>query len=116
MSEQAQAQTVRTWADIVQRPVGAFVIVVVVLGVAWSLASRWLGFSSFPGPLEAVRELPAILLDPSALWAILQSLARMFAGYVWALLCAIPLGLAMARSRLVYDIFYPLVTLAYPMP
>lgn len=100
----------------VQRPAVAFLIVVALLGAAWSLASAGLGFSSFPGPWEAVKELPAIMLDPAALWAILQSLARMFAGYAWALLFAVPLGLAMARSRLVYDIFYPLVTLAYPMP
>ncbi len=102
--------------EVFQRPFAALVAVVVLLGAAWSLASSWLGFSSFPGPWEAIRELPAIVLDPAALWAILQSLARMFAGYGWALVCAVPLGLAMARSRLIYDIFYPLVTLAYPMP
>ncbi len=116
MNGQPQRIGGRALGGVIQRPAVAFVIVVALLGAAWSLASAWLGFSSFPGPWAAVRELPAIVLDPSALWAILQSLARMFAGYAWALLLAVPLGLAMARSRLVYDIFYPLVTLAYPMP
>ncbi|MAK56644.1 MAG: ABC transporter permease [Pusillimonas sp.] len=92
------------------------VLAVLLLGVLWSLASRVLGFTSFPGPIAAIKELRFLVTDPVALWAILQSLGRMFAGYVWALLFAIPLGLAMGRSRMMYQVFYPLVSLAYPMP
>lgn len=116
MSTQAHRGFTQACCSAIQRPTVAFLVVVLALGAIWSLASSWLGFSSFPGPWAAIQELPDIVLDPSALWAILQSLARMFAGYAWALVLAVPLGLAMARSRLVYDIFYPLVTLAYPMP
>lgn len=99
-----------------EHPVVGIVLAILFLGVLWSVASRLLGFTSFPGPIAAVKELFFLLTDPAALWAILQSVGRMFAGYIWALLFAIPLGLAMGRSRLVYQIFYPLVSLVYPMP
>jgi len=99
-----------------ERPALACAAAVLLLGAAWALASWALGFSSFPGPAAALRELPAILLDPNAVWAIAQSVGRMFAGYAWALLFSIPLGLAMGRSRAAYEVFYPLVSLSYPMP
>lgn len=97
-------------------PALALLIAVLLVGLAWGALSRWMGFTSFPGPIAAIQELPAIVLDPGAIWAIAQSVGRMFAGYAWALVVAIPLGLAMGRSKVVYDIFYPLVSLAYPMP
>jgi len=99
-----------------ERPALAFLMAVLLLGLIWGTMSNWLGFSSFPGPIAALKELPNIVFDPGAVWAIAQSVGRMFAGYAWALLFAIPLGLAMGRSQAVYDIFYPLVSLAYPMP
>ncbi|HBT33812.1 MAG TPA: ABC transporter permease [Pusillimonas sp.] len=99
-----------------EHPAVGIVLAILFLGLLWSAASRLLGFTSFPGPIAAVKELRFLVTDPSALWAILQSVGRMFAGYIWALLFAIPLGLAMGRSRIIYQIFYPLVSLAYPMP
>lgn len=84
--------------------------------LAWAGLARWVGLDSFPGPGPALRELPALVADPTAWSAILQSVGRMFAGYGLALVVAVPLGLAMGRSRLVYTLFYPLVALAYPMP
>ncbi len=97
-------------------PALAFLAAVLLVGVLWGVLSSVMNFSSFPGPITALKELPTIVLDPNAVWAIAQSVGRMFAGYAWALLFAIPLGLAMGRSQAMYDIFYPLVSLAYPMP
>jgi len=94
----------------------AMLVVLAVLAALWTLAAHGLGLSALPDPWAAVQALPALVLDPSALWAVAQSLARMFAAYLWALACAVPLGLYMARSRLVHDMFHPLMTLAYPMP
>jgi len=94
----------------------AFMLVVLALGVLWSLAAQTLGLSALPGPMQALQVLPAILQDADSLWAIAQSLARMFVAYLWALACAVPLGLAMARKRWVHDMLHPLMTLAYPMP
>lgn len=103
----------RSWYE---HPALSLLIAVLLLGFAWGGLSRAMGLSSFPGPLVALAEVPGIVFDPSALWAILQSLGRMFVGYLWALAFAVPLGLAMGRNRLIYDIFYPLVSLAYPLP
>src|SRR5574337_969453 len=94
----------------------AMVLVVLMLGILWALLSWQLDFSSFPGPWQAVQALPGLVLDPSALWAMSLSLGRMFIGYAWAVVFAIPLGLAMGRSRRVHDFFNPLVSLIYPMP
>jgi len=99
-----------------ERPAVVMLMVVVLIGAVWSALSSALGFSSFPSPLAALRELPHLLLDPAALWAIAQSLGRMFVGYAWGLVFAIPIGLAMGRSRSVHDFLFPLVSLIYPMP
>ena len=107
------AKSVRSWYE---RPWLALLLAIALLGAGWSFASWLLGFDSFPGPMAAIRVLPELLSDPGALWAILQSVGRMFAGYAWALAVAIPLGLAMGRNRHVYTVFYPLISLAYPMP
>lgn len=104
------------WGRWASSPATALLLAVLLVGLVWSAASRVMGLSSFPGPLAALREWPYIVLDPVSLWAMAQSLGRMFAGYVWALVFAIPLGLAMGRSRVVHQIFFPLVSLTYPMP
>ncbi|ROT44040.1 ABC transporter permease [Pusillimonas sp. NJUB218] len=111
MSQAAQRPT--RWYE---NPFVGVIMAVLLMGLIWSAAARMLGFSSFPGPIAAVKELRFIVVDPGALWAIAQSVGRMFTGYFWALLFAIPLGLAMGRSRAMYQAFYPLVSLAYPMP
>jgi NitT/TauT family transport system permease protein len=94
----------------------AMALVVLLLGGLWALAAWWLGFSSFPGPVDALRALPALLFDPNALLAMAMSLGRMAIGYVWALVFAVPLGLAMGRSQFVHDLVHPLASLSYPMP
>jgi NitT/TauT family transport system permease protein len=103
-------------AGRIARPWLAAVAALCLVFGLWSALAAALGLSTLPGPLAALRALPGILLDPASLWAIGQSLARMFIGYAWALACAIPLGLAMARSPAVRDICMPLVSLSYPMP
>ena len=99
-----------------ERPAIAMALVVLLLGALWALLSWRLGLSSVPGPLDALRALPGLLFDPQALWAIALSLGRMFVGYAWAAVFAIPLGLAMGRSRAVHEFLNPLVSLVYPMP
>ncbi|MBY6346019.1 ABC transporter permease [Providencia rettgeri] len=94
----------------------SLVMAAILVLLAWAGLARWVGLDSFPSPWAALGELPALISDPMAWSAILQSVGRMFAGYALALVVAVPLGLAMGRSRLVYTAFYPLVALAYPMP
>lgn len=112
-SKTTRAKQALRWYE---KPAPAFCAAVLLVGVIWAALSSYMGFSSFPGPIAALKELPNIVFDAEAVWAIAQSLGRMFVGYAWALVFAIPLGLAMGRSTVVYDIFHPLVSLAYPMP
>ena len=63
-----------------------------------------------------MRELPAILGDPEALLNILHSMRRMATGFALALVIAIPIGMTMARSRLVAAFFNPLLMTIYPVP
>jgi NitT/TauT family transport system permease protein len=84
--------------------------------VAWELAARVFDISGLPPAHEALREVPAILTDPEALWNILASIRRMLVGFALALLFAIPVGLTMGRSRLVAAFFNPLLMIIYPVP
>lgn len=83
---------------------------------AWFSLARWLDLDSFPNPLIVLQELPLFVADKEAWWALLMSLWRMGVGYFFALLFAIPLGLAMGRSQRFYCFFYPVVSFFYPMP
>jgi NitT/TauT family transport system permease protein len=82
----------------------------------WELIARRIGIDSLPSPWEALREVPVILGDGESLLHILASLRRMAVGLLLALLFAIPVGLAMGRSRLVASFFNPLMMVIYPVP
>ncbi len=66
----------RRWATLV--------LAAALVLLAWAGLARWVGLDSFPGPEAALRELPALVADPTAWSAILQSVGRMFAGYALA--------------------------------
>lgn len=90
--------------------------IVAFLWLLWWLASLALGQTSFPPPNEALRALPALLRDPESYHNIGASLARMAAGFVLALVIAIPIGLTMGRSQRVANFFNPILTAVYPIP
>src|SRR6478609_3872109 len=83
---------------------------------AWELAARAFDISGLPPAHEALREVPAILSDPEALWNILASIRRMAIGFTLALCFAVPVGLMMGRSRFVAAFFNPLLMIIYPVP
>ena len=82
----------------------------------WEMAARVAGIAGLPPAHAALSELPAILSDPEALLNILHSIRRMSIGFVLALAIAVPLGLAMGRSRIVAAFFNPLLMMIYPVP
>lgn len=82
----------------------------------WEIAARVFDISGLPPAHQALRELPAILGDRGAVLNILDSLRRMGLGFALALVAAIPVGLAMGRSRLVAAFFNPLLMTIYPVP
>jgi NitT/TauT family transport system permease protein len=84
--------------------------------LAWEIFARAIAIDGLPPASAALRQVPAILSDPEALLNIADSLRRMAIGFALALCAAIPLGLAMGRSRLVAAFFNPLLMMIYPVP
>ena len=82
----------------------------------WEAAARSFAVNGLPPASDALRELPTILGDREALLNIAASLRRMLTGFVLALLIALPLGLAMARSPRVAAVCNPLLMIIYPVP
>jgi len=66
--------------------------------------------------MATLHKLAATIGDgslPAALWA---SMGHMALGYLIAVLIAVPVGLAMGRSRTVHALLDPVVTLIYAVP
>jgi len=84
--------------------------------VIWELLSRWYDLAGLPPPTSALPQIPGILTDKEALIDIADSLRRMATGFALALAFAVPVGLAMGRSRHVAAFFNPLLMVIYPVP
>jgi len=92
------------------------VLACLALFLAWDLTARSVAIDSLPSPWSALKEVPAILGDGEAISNILASLRRMAIGLVLAIICAIPVGLMMGRSRAVAAFCNPLMMVIYPVP
>jgi NitT/TauT family transport system permease protein len=98
------------------RPVAGTLLAILVLLAAWQLLAMALKMEEVPTAAEALRALPVILSNPGDVLSILASVRRMAIGYALGLLVAVPLGLAMGRSRVLADTVNPLTALVYPVP
>ena len=74
----------------------------------WALVTSR-GSPLLPGPLAVLRALVATTVDGTLPAAIVKTLARLGVGYAVALLIGIPLGLALARAKLVKEVLGPIV-------
>jgi NitT/TauT family transport system permease protein len=84
----------------------------VLLG--WQLLSMAIGSPALPGPTPALRAFAA---SWSVLWPqTLVSIWRVAAAMAIGTLLAVPLGLALGRSRRLDAVFAPIVFLTYPIP
>lgn len=84
--------------------------------VVWEAVARTQSAVLLASPLATVQKLAVTIANgtlPAALWA---SLGHMALGYVIAVVLAIPIGLAMGRSRTVHALLDPVVTLIYAVP
>ena len=82
----------------------------------WEIAARLIGIDGLPPASRALREVPALLDDAESLRHIAASLRRMAAGFVLGVVLAVPIGLAMGRSRAVAAFFNPLLMMIHPVP
>lgn len=85
-----------------------------VLLLGWHLLALALDSPALPGPGKALPEFVTLL---PLLWPHgLLSLARVLAALGVGTLLAVPLGLAIGRSRVADALFAPLIFLTYPVP
>jgi NitT/TauT family transport system permease protein len=92
------------------------VLACIGLLVIWELLARWYGLAGLPPASAALPQIPEILTDKESLIDIADSLRRMVTGFALALIVAVPVGLAMGRSRHVAAFFNPLLMVIYPVP
>ncbi|KKB62745.1 hypothetical protein WM40_15815 [Robbsia andropogonis] len=82
----------------------------------WEAVARTQSAVLLASPMATLHKLAATIGDgslPAALWA---SMGHMALGYLIAVLIAVPVGLAMGRSRTVHALLDPVVTLIYAVP
>lgn len=84
--------------------------------VIWEVLARWYGLAGLPPASAALPQIPEILTDKESLIDIADSLRRMVIGFALALVIAVPVGLAMGRSKHVAAFFNPLLMVIYPVP
>jgi len=81
-----------------------------VVGVWWVLSrvGPWPRFL-FPGPEAVAASFVGMLLDGRLVRATLHSLSRMFQGYLISVAIGVPLGILMARLRLLREAVKPVL-------
>jgi NitT/TauT family transport system permease protein len=80
-----------------------------ILVAVWAAGSELANTPLAPGPLEVGRALAGVMRDGTLARAVLTTGARLLVGYSVALVLGVPLGTALARSRLVKQSIGPLV-------
>jgi NitT/TauT family transport system permease protein len=81
----------------------------VILVVSWAAASEIARTPLAPGPVAVLRALAAGVEDGTLTRALALTVARLLFGYTVALLIGVPLGTALARSRVVKEAIGPIV-------
>jgi len=91
-----------------------------VLGVLviWHLLSwsGWVSPTLMPGPLRVLSTLYAMTVDGSIFVHIAASLSRVVLGFLCAVGIALPIGMGIGLSRLVFHIVDPWIELVRPIP
>lgn len=80
--------------------------------IAWELVGRRLGDALLAPPSRVVGEFMPQILDGSVLQTLGSSLRQMLAGFVLAYAIGAPLGILMARSRIVDALVHPWMNMA----
>jgi ABC-type nitrate/sulfonate/bicarbonate transport system permease component len=98
----------------VLRKLAGYAVGFAMLFGAWALAAAWLNSPTFPGPLPTLAEFVDLwpVIWPETLLSLYRVLAAMFIGAA----LAVPLGLAIGRSKRADAIVTPVVSVVYPIP
>lgn len=85
---------------------------VLLVLIAWELIGRRAGDALLAPPTTVVRQFVPQLLDGTVLGTLGGSLRQMLAGFVLAYVIGAPLGILMARSRVVDALVHPWMNMA----
>jgi NitT/TauT family transport system permease protein len=96
----------------------AFVVFMLVLALLWETTAKLAGFNRllFPPLMMVLERLWAMLVSGELFNETMATLGRMTIGYGVGIAIAIPLGLSMGRSRLMEDLFGPVINFLLPIP
>lgn len=100
------------------------VVAIIVFLIFWETGSRsqaWFGFafpwvSQVPPPTAVIKEMARLMQEPSFWNSAYLSTRRVFEGFLAAMIIGIPLGLAMAVSRVFYGVTFPVFEVLRPIP
>lgn len=109
MSAKLRARASSRW-------LGVMLIILVLLAWQFAVQSRLINTPSLPQVTRIAEQWTALTIAGVLPREIFATLQRAFAGLGLAILVAVPLGLWMGTSRLVYGLFEPLTELIRPIP
>jgi NitT/TauT family transport system permease protein len=102
----------------VGKRLGRAIISVIVFIALWEVGSRlnlpWVGQA--PPPTIVMKAWIPLFNDPGYWYSWYQSFRRVMTGFIAAQIVGIPLGLAMATSRLFNNITFPVFEVLRPIP
>jgi ABC-type nitrate/sulfonate/bicarbonate transport system permease component len=91
-------------------------LALLVVLLIWQLLAIVVNVNILPTPVQVALALWSETTQGELLGHFLASLWRVVASLALSILLAVPAGLVMGQSRLLNNIFSPLVYLAYPIP
>ena len=99
------------------KSVAALLLFVVAILVMWETVAKLAGFNRmlFPSLATVFERLWSLLASGELLEETAATLGRMALGYSAAVLIGVPLGVSMGRSRLMEDLFSPLINFLLPI-
>lgn len=114
----APAQPRRPRQSLLRHPAVRAVVSIGVFLAFWEMASRlgWPWIGQAPAPSVVLDAWIPLLSDQGYWYSWYQSSRRVFSGFLAAMLIGIPLGLAMATSRMFNDVTFPVFEILRPIP
>jgi ABC-type nitrate/sulfonate/bicarbonate transport system permease component len=98
------------------RIAGFLLIAAALVTLEWAVASRHIRRALVPAPTDVFAELVHII-RAGDLWAPLaQTISLLAIAYIVASVLAVAVGLAMGRSRTLFNLLEPLVEILRPLP
>ena len=108
----------RRGGSLWRHPIVRAVISIVVFIAFWEIASRlnWPWIGQAPAPSKVLDAWLPLLNDHGYWYSWYQSSRRVLSGFIAAMIVGIPLGLAMATSRVFHDMSFPVFEILRPVP